>query len=141
MEEKTIDFVQEEHKTNFGHGDLIYKFPQSFNDIVFNKQEYPNDIHARKQQLPMFLSFDYNKANNHVELSDKSLTEEPNLFKLSRISLDSIKKPNETLGPTLSISLFMPNKILFNDSEKISKWCNKYLAKQLQLIFMFNYFF
>jgi len=140
MEEKTIDFIQEDNKINFGHNNLIYSFSQSFNIIKFNEPEYPNDLYTRKQQ-PMFLSFGYDKENKRVELSDDYLTEEPGLFKLSRISLESIKKPNETIGPTLSISLFMPNKTLFNDSEKISKWCNKYLAKQLQLIFMFNYFF
>ena len=60
-------------------------------------------------------------------------------FKLFRYGINKLNKPNDSDGPTLSISLFMPNSNLIK--RDFSHWSIKYFQHQIKLCVVFNYYF
>lgn len=122
-----IVLIEEDSPSNFGHNELIWdgniKFPKEIE--YFDKQ---NEI---------------DRALKNNEL--KPIKNQKDIFELKRYSINKLNKPNDNNGPTLSISLFMPNSKLYNlDSDgksNFSSWTNKYFQNQLMLCIAFNIYF
>ena len=108
-----------------------------FDTIVYNKVKA--EFYDGPQPLSSLpLNMDDGKK---VTLSGTVLEERNDMFTLVRYSIkDDIKVPNFNPGPTLSISLFMPNDKL-PPEVGIQDWAKRYLSNQLKLCSIFNYYF
>ena len=161
------DIIKEETDDNFGHTDLIWegdvKFPPAKkinqNSRNYNYNNYSNNsgisggsgysyVNNQSKSLPQSsVPFD-KQAEISRALQSNNLNPVENqkkYFKLFRYGYKKLNKPNDSNGPTLSISLFMPNSILHkvNSEGKLdfSRWTQKYFQNQLKLCVVFNYYF
>jgi hypothetical protein len=118
-----ISLVIENDTSNFGHHNLIWEGNVSFIDPKTNQN-------LDKQKV-IQENLD-NGTLNPVEDQQK-------YFQLFRYGINQLKKPNYSDGPTLSISLFMPNDKLY--AGDFSRWSIKYFQNQIILCLVFNYYF
>jgi len=119
-----ISLVKENNSSNFGHHNLIWEGNVSFID--------PKTDQNLDKQKVIQENLD-NGTLNPVEDQQK-------YFQLFRYGINPLKNPNDSDGPTLSISLFMPNENLHHDSNFLT-WSIKYLQNQIKLCIVFNYYF
>ena len=99
--------IIEEIPDNYGHKKLIWvgdiKFPdRSTND---SKREYITDT-----------SYSDKGRNIDVAYDNGLFSTTTDFFKLYRYGIDDLRPPNDNDGPTLVMSLFMPNTILHHES-------------------------
>ena len=135
-----LNIIKEESDTNFGHTNIIWK-----GNVSFPKRE-KIDINSSNYHSSNYNSSNYNSTNQEkiYEVYDKqlnilqsNLTPINDLLKIYRYGFKKLNKPNDDNGPTLSVSLFIPNNINSN----YGVWVNKYLINQLILAVVFTYYF
>lgn len=151
LPEKKIKLAREDNETNYGHNNLIWK-----GDISFPKTKLVGGADTPNYSY----GYSYNETNDIFEkpfdkkvvvdkaVSDKKLlpvSNQKEYLEIYRYGLNSFNKPNDLDGPTLSISLFMPNSVLYktNDQGKLdySSWTIRYYQNQIMLCVVFNYYF
>ena len=125
---KPID-ISIELNDNFGHNGIVYH-----SDVSIERDDAGEELCSGSSIVK------YLKDENGVKLKGMSLHEKKDLFKICRYTTDEIKVniPNMTTGPTLCMALFMPNRLQIS---KMGEWAKRYLANQLKLCFVFNYYF
>lgn len=134
------NIIIEESETNFGHEDIIWKGKINFPDkIIQSDGEIEKKVSRNKP-------FDkQNEIDRALDANDiQPVKNQKDFFKIIKYSYKNKKNPNFTDGPTLSLSLFMPNKILQEinkENEKLGNWTKRYFLKQIKLCLVFNYFF
>ena len=126
-----------EENNNWGHNDLLWKGNLKLRDNLGDVRAYiqPKSTMITSDKYGNLYNIIKYAYNNNVlkKVNDKDY------FTLFRYSYGKANPPNCSVGPTLVISLFMPNSILHKSDYK--GWMTKYLLNQLKLCVMFNYWF
>lgn len=124
--------IKESSPSNFGHTNLIWEGDVNFpkrSDQISNHLERPFD--KQKEVKDRYTANKINVSND-----------EKKYFELFRYGINNLQKPNSADGPTLCMSLFMPNTILHkNEVPDYSGWTKKYFLNQIKLCVVFNHYF
>ena len=116
--------VKEKDTSNFGHHNLIWEGNVSFID--------PLSEQNLDKQTVIQENLDKRTLN--------PVKDQQKYFQLFRYGIDQLKNPNDSDGPTLSISLFIPNENLYYNTNFL-RWSRKYFQNQVKLCIVFNYYF
>ena len=125
-----IKLIKEENN-NYGHTNLIFKGDVNFPNL---SHEYFDEITDIKQ---------FNKRKEVRKAIKKGLhkVNQDDYYKIYRIGVNEFNKPNDLDGPTLTLSLFLPNKYFKYDLFSLKDWIQKYYINQVYNILIFNYYF
>jgi hypothetical protein len=146
------NIIIENSPTNFGHQNLIIQSniksinsSDPINPIKLNYSKlYEYNNHLKFKDTPDSNTYDQilSYINKHEELKSVPITypDSKIYFELKRYCFKNEQNdPNYTTGPTLSISLFMPNDQILTG--KFDKWIQKYFSNQIRIVLVFKYFF
>jgi len=139
-----LKIVIEEDDTNFGHVNLIWEGDVNFPHIQNNSISGTSSSKLLEEPYFKLLEKPYFNKQGEIQRNLDNGTLNPvkdqqKYFKLFRYGINKLNKPNDNDGPTLSISLFMPNSNLIK--RDFSQWSIKYFQHQVKLCVVFNYYF
>ena len=107
---------------------------------VYGNSDYGSII--SNKYIPFNKQDEVLRAYNNNELS--LAPNQKDYFELFRYGINKLNKPNDNDGPTLSISLFMPNSSLYNkntEEKSYYNWVSRYFQNHLMLCIVFNTYF
>ena len=153
--------IKEESPNNFGHNNVVIQGNVTFPEAKSDKGSYYNSYGSNSGSSGSAYNGSSGSAyngssgsayngeptnfdvatyfNKQEYLKTVAITPASNdYFKLYRYSFEK-NQPNNRDGPTLSLSLFMPNSNIYK--KNYESFGEKYFSNQIRIILIFKYFF